>query len=72
MTAKDGGRSKALTGGITAGVVDMKNCYNTATVTLKGDGYADGLSGSATPWGEKVINNYTTGAVKSSGGAVKG
>lgn len=72
VTAKDGGRSKALTGGITASVVDMKNCYNTATVTLKGDGYAGGLSGSATPWGEKVINNYTTGAVKSSGGAVKG
>lgn len=72
VTAKDGGRSKALTGGITASVIDMKNCYNTATVTIKGDGYEGGLSGSATPWGEKVINNYTTGAVKSSGGAVKG
>ena len=60
-------------GGTCGTVVDMRNCYNTGSVTVTGKAFVGGISGYATPWGEKVVNNYNTGKVKAATkGAFKG
>ena len=60
-------------GGVCGDTVDMRNCYNTGSVTVTGVAFVGGISGYAHPWGEKVVNNYNTGKVKASTkGAFKG
>jgi len=60
-------------GGVSGDTVDMRNCYNTGSVTVTGVAFVGGISGYAHPWGEKVVNNYNTGKVKASTkGAFKG
>ena len=60
-------------GGVCGDTVDMRNCYNTGSVTVTGKAFVGGISGYAHPWGEKVVNNYNTGKVKASTkGAFKG
>ena len=60
-------------GGVCGATVDMRNCYNTGSVTVTGKAFVGGISGYATPWGEKVVNNYNTGKVKAATkGAYKG
>ena len=53
-------------GGVCGDTVDMRNCYNTGSVTVTGKAFVGGISGYAHPWGEKVVNNYNTGKVKAS------
>lgn len=53
-------------GGVCGDTVDMRNCYNTGSVTVTGVAFVGGISGYAHPWGEKVVNNYNTGKVKAS------
>lgn len=72
VKASTTGQKKVYVGGITGRVVDLRNSYNVGSVSLKGPGYVGGLSGEATPWGEKVICNYSKTKVKGSKGAVKG
>ena len=52
--------------GVSGAVVDMRNCYNTGSVTVTGVAFVGGISGYADPWDNKVINNYNTGKVKAS------
>lgn len=60
-------------GGVCGDTVDMRNCYNTGSVTVTGKAFVGGISGYAHPWGEKVVNNYNTGKVKvSTKGTFKG
>ena len=60
-------------GGVCGDTVDMRNCYNTGSVTVTGVAFVGGISGYAHPWDEKVVNNYNTGKVKASTkGAFKG
>ena len=53
-------------GGVSGAVVDMRNCYNTGSVTVTGVAFVGGISGYADPWDNKVVNNYNTGKVKAS------
>ena len=67
VTAKMTGTKEAdhnKIGGVCGTTVDMRNCYNTGSVTATGKAFVGGISGYATPWGEKVVNNYNTGKVK--------
>ena len=76
VTAKMTGTKEAdhnKIGGVCGTTVDMRNCYNTGSVTATGKAFVGGISGYATPWGEKVVNNYNTGKVKAATkGAFKG
>ncbi len=51
-------------GGVSGAVVDMRNCYNTGTITATGVVFIGGISGYADPWDDKVISNYNTGKIK--------
>ena len=76
VTVKMTGTKKAdnnKIGGICGETKDMRNCYNTGNVTATGKAFVGGISGYATPWGEKVVNNYNKGKVKATTkGAFKG
>ena len=76
VTVKMSGAKKAeenKIGGVSGAVVDMRNCYNTGSVTVTGAAFVGGISGYADPWDNKVVNNYNTGKVKASTkGAFKG
>ena len=76
VTVKMSGAKKAeenKIGGVSGTVVDMRNCYNTGSVTVTGVAFVGGISGYADPWDNKVVNNYNTGKVKASTkGAFKG
>ena len=51
-------------GGVSGAVVDMRNCYNTGSVTVTGAAFVGGISGYADPWDDKVVSNYNTGKIK--------
>ena len=59
-------------GGLAGTAVDMRNSYNTGSVTLSGGGYVGGLAGNAGLFDHRITNNYSTGTVKASNGAKKG
>ena len=61
-----------VTGGLAGTAVDMRNSYNTGSVTLSGGGYVGGLAGNAGGFDHRITNNYSTGTVKGSKGATKG
>lgn len=61
-----------LAGGLAGKAVDMRNSYNTASVTLNGSGYVGGLAGSAGVFDHRITGNYSTGTIKASKGATKG
>lgn len=76
VTVKMTGTKKAednKIGGICGETLDMRNCYNTGSVTATGKAFVGGISGYARPWDEKTVNNYNTGKVKAATkGAFKG
>lgn len=53
----------AYVGGLAGYCADMRNCYNTGSVTHKGKGYAGGLAGEANVIGGYIKSNYSTGKV---------
>lgn len=61
-----------VAGGLAGTAVDMRNSYNTGSVTLSGGGYVGGLAGNAGLFDHRITNNYSTGTVKASNGAKKG
>ena len=61
-----------VAGGLAGTAVDMRNSYNTGSVTLSGGGYVGGLAGNAGGFDHRITNNYSTGTVKGSKGATKG
>ena len=61
-----------VAGGLAGTAVDMRNSYNTGSVTLSGGGYAGGLAGNAGVFDHRITSNYSTGTVKASNGAKKG
>ena len=61
-----------VAGGLAGTAVDMRNSYNTGSVTLSGGGYVGGLAGNAGVFDHRITNNYSTGTVKASNGAKKG
>ena len=61
-----------VTGGLAGTAVDMRNSYNTGSVTLSGGGYVGGLAGNAGGFDHRITSNYSTGTVKASNGAKKG
>lgn len=61
-----------VAGGLAGTAVDMRNSYNTDSVTLSGGGYVGGLAGNAGLFDHRITNNYSTGTVKASNGAKKG
>lgn len=61
-----------VTDGLAGTAVDMRNSYNTGSVTLSGGGYVGGLAGNAGGFDHRITNNYSTGTVKGSKGATKG
>ena len=61
-----------VTGGLAGTAVDMRNSYNTGSVTLSGGGYVGGLAGNAGGFDHRITNNYSTGTVKGSKGTTKG
>ncbi len=56
----------ANAGGVAGFCADMRNCYNTGTVTHKGKGHAGGLAATADVLGGYVKCNYSTGKVSGS------
>lgn len=72
VTVNKNSRRDMNVGGICGNACDMRNSYNTGTITLSGNGFVGGLAGYAYTVGERIINNYTTGKIKASSGAVKG
>ena len=61
-----------VAGGLAGTAVDMRNSYNTGSVTINGKGYVGGLAGNAGIFDHRIINNYSTGTIKGSKGATKG
>lgn len=57
---------KANAGGVAGFCADMRNCYNTGTVSHKGTGFEGGLAAEADVLGGYVKNNYSTGKVTGS------
>lgn len=53
-------------GGLCGMVTDMRNCYNTGSITVTGAALVGGIAGYADPWDNKVISNYNTGKIKAS------
>ena len=53
-------------GGVAGFCADMRNCYNTGTVTHKGKGHAGGLAATANVLEGYVKLNYSTGKVSGS------
>ena len=51
-------------GGVCGTVTDMRNCYNTVSITATGVVFIGGISGYANPWDDKVVSNYNTGKIK--------
>lgn len=63
-------QAESKAGGLAAMVYNVKNCYNTGKVTLKGSGYAGGLSARIDVNYGNTTNNYSTGSVSASGSMI--
>ena len=52
---------KANAGGVVGFCADMRNCYNTGTISHKGTGFEGGIAAEADVLNGYVKNNYSTG-----------